>query len=245
LEDPIVEFERSRLQPFMERCARAIRAVDDRGLIFVEPSIMVGIGVRSGLQPLRDARGARIEGIVYAPHYYDPIAEALPYDGRIQRARDGMSRIAACAQVLDAPVVVGEWGFLRDSVGGADVLARDLQRVMNESMFGQCYWDYHSQLRSSGFVAELVRPRPRRISGEPLSILFEPGSRQLTLRFAERGARGPTVIATPAGLYPRGIEVQSSDPAGQWSWVASPGLDFIEITSDSTQSVHTLTIRPR
>ncbi len=238
------DFERTHLQPFLERCCQAIRAVDTDNLVLVEPTGLVGIGVRSALEPLQSAAGTPLEGVVFAPHYYDPIAELLPYDGEVERARQGLARARETAQRMGVPMLLGEWGFLRASLPGHDEIARDQLALCEEFLLGQAYWDYHPQLTSEPYWPDLVRARVQRVAGTPTALSYDPTSRILELSFNEDGAVGPTRISLPNSLYPNGFTVDSSDAAGSWSWQAAPDGPWIDIHSDAQSAAHTIEIRP-
>lgn len=235
-------FETNKLQPFYSRVASAIRDVDSKSLIFIEPSILVGIGIRSSLTAVKDAQGQSVSGIVYAPHYYDPIAEALPYDGKIERAREAFRRLADTGQRLNVPVVIGEWGFLRSSLAGHKQLAKDQQLLINEFMMGQGYWDFHSTLTSQPFWSELVRPRVERVAGVPQSIQYDPATNVLELRMSSAGLNQETIISTPLSLFPNGVQVQCSDPSGTWSFQSIDGGRRVAISINEQVPQHTLTI---
>lgn len=245
LEITVGQFERNKLQPFYNRVARAIRGVDSNTLIFIEPSILVGIGIRSSIVAAKDSQGQALPGQVYAPHYYDPIAEALPYDGKIERAREAFRRLADTGQSLNMPVVIGEWGFLRTSLSGHRQLAKDQQQLINEFLMGHGYWDFHSSLTSQPFWSDLVRPRLERVSGVPQSLQFDPATKSLEFQFTSTGLNQETIVSTPLSLYPNGVQVQCSDPAGSWSFQSIDGGRRLAIRVNEQLTQHSLTITPK
>lgn len=119
--------EQGRLADMYRRLIGAIRAVDNRSWLFVEPTVLVGQGVPTQLPGFTDPRpGAPRIG--YAPHFYDTAVEDgadwNPADGFIQ---DYTAAITGYPQAHHLPVLVGEWGPPNSRTpGNTELVARQV-----------------------------------------------------------------------------------------------------------------------
>ncbi|MBB6437515.1 endoglycosylceramidase [Streptomyces candidus] len=64
--------ERDQITPMHNRLAAAVRSVDAKKWLFVEPTPIVGEGVPTGLGRIKDPK----RKVVYAPHFYNTAMEA-------------------------------------------------------------------------------------------------------------------------------------------------------------------------
>ncbi|MCP2259903.1 endoglycosylceramidase [Streptoalloteichus tenebrarius] len=207
-------FERDLLTPFSQRLINAIREVDTRRWILVEPQALgVNWGLRSSLGRLSDPRpgGPRI---AYAPHLYPVLVTAgQPYTG-LTRAltRDTVERWRRAntevARRLDAPLLLAEFG-LNATVDGALDYVDDVVDMADRNGSGWLYWSndrggwgpYAPDGGWAPLADRLARPYPRAIAGEPvrwdddgtaLTVVLRPGA----------GARGPTELFLPRSRFP-------------------------------------------
>ena len=97
-------------------------------------------------------------------------------------------------------------------------------------------------------VPHLDRPYPRLVAGTPTSFGFQIATRVFRLEWesSSQVASGkPSVVYLPARHYPNGFKVESSDPAGSWSWSWDATKRTLEVQHDPSSPRHRLTISPK
>ena len=209
---PVAMFEVDRLQPFY---ARAIEAVRKQApwIVFAEPASSRNLGFASKLAPFE------IADVIYAPHMYDASAEL---DGTFSASRrDSLlataTDLAADAERLGLPLWIGEYGGIGTSpqIGAYMDAAYD---GASAAFAGTMYWAYdksggYGMLDPDGnevtpLIDAIVRPYPARLAGEPLAWSYDDATRALTVEWrADPSVTAPTVIVTPARVYPNGFDV--------------------------------------
>ncbi|WBP86681.1 cellulase family glycosylhydrolase [Kitasatospora cathayae] len=132
--------EQGRLAGMYRRLITAVRRVDSRAWLFVEPTVLVGQGVPTRLPGFTDPRpGAPRLG--YAPHFYDTAVENgadwNPADGFIQRYT---AAITAYPTANRLPVLVGEWGPPNSRTPGNTQLVRRQVAAMDGFADGWTMW---------------------------------------------------------------------------------------------------------
>lgn len=147
---PIMQgFERDRLMPMYTRVSRAIRQVDARHIIFLEPAMSANLGIPSALAPLVDAQERRDPQQAYAPHGYDIVTDTallgLNSDARIELI---FSQHEQTARRLDMPMLVGEWGAYYENPAAAQAAAFVVQQF-DILGCGDIYWAYRRSFGSS------------------------------------------------------------------------------------------------
>lgn len=156
---PIMQmFERERLQPMYARVAKAIRAVDARHIIFIEPTTSANIGIPSAIAPLVDEGGQRDRQQAYAPHAYDIVTDT-PQSGRgSSNARIELifNRHAQKARELKMPLLIGEWGAYYEDPNAVEA-AKFVIRQLDKLQCGDTYWDYQRKLKGSPLLSALTR----------------------------------------------------------------------------------------
>jgi endoglycosylceramidase len=210
---PVPMFERDRLQPSYARVITAVRA-HAPWIVFAEPAASRNLGIASKLEPFT------IPDVVYAPHMYDPTAEL---NGEFDAARResllaAATDLAADAQRLGIPLWIGEYG----GIGTSPAIGAYMDAAYDgaaSTFAGTMYWAFD---RSDGYAIldpdgnekpllldAIVRPYPARIAGEPLAWSYDETSRTLTVSWQPDAAiTAPTVIITPARVYPNGVDVE-------------------------------------
>lgn len=156
---PIMQaFERERLQPFYARLRSAIRQVDPRHIIFLEPATSANIGIPSAIMPLLDDKGSRDPQQAYAPHAYDIVTDTPQSGPGSSNARIELilARHADKACELNMPLVIGEWGAYYQNSAAADA-ARFVVRQLDVLHCGDMYWDYQRKLHRSPLHDALTR----------------------------------------------------------------------------------------
>lgn len=210
---PVAMFEVDRLQPFYAQVIAAVRARAP-WIVFAEPSASRNLGFATKLARFD------VPDVVYAPHLYDPSAEL---DGEFSPSRrDNLlataTDLAADAARLELPLWIGEYGGLGKSaqIGAYMDAAYD---GAASAFAGTMYWAYdrgggYSMLDADGnevtpLIDAIVRPYPARIAGDPLAWTYDDAARTLEVTWKPGDVRAPTVIVTPARVYPNGVDVET------------------------------------
>ncbi|MGK5631805.1 glycoside hydrolase family 5 protein [Streptomyces sp. URMC 123] len=196
--------EAEQLTPMYNRLADAIRAVDRRTWLFVEPTPIVGEGVPTGLGRIDDPR------VVYAPHFYNAAMEAgADYDpsaGWIERYEAAVTRYPAEHRV---PVVVGEWGPLNSELPNMgrfydDALASLERYGSGWAGYVWCYGGGYCALDADGRLRKnkerTARPYAPAVAGRVAEDRYDPAARTYRLRFAPGAGPG----SGPGAAYDMG-----------------------------------------
>ncbi len=156
---PIMQaFERERLQPLYARVHKAIREVDTRHIIFIEPTTSANIGIPSAIAPLTDEHGRRDRQQAYAPHAYDIVTDTPESGQGSSNARIELifSRHAQKARELSMPFLIGEWGAYYENPHAVEA-AKFVVEQLDKLQCGDTYWDYQRKLKDSPLVRSLKR----------------------------------------------------------------------------------------
>ncbi len=155
---PIMQdFERARLMPMYARVAQAIRQVDARHILFLEPAMDTNMGIVSAMEPLKDSQGGRYRQQAYAPHGYDIVTDTdslqLTSNARVELI---FRRHAEKSRALRMPMLVGEWGaFYLDQK--AVEPARFVISQFDLYGCSDTYWSYEPKLGQSPLLDALRR----------------------------------------------------------------------------------------
>ncbi|WP_194926209.1 cellulase family glycosylhydrolase [Catenulispora pinisilvae] len=212
--------EQGRLQEMYKRLITAVRAVDQRSWLFVEPTVLVGEGVPTALPGFVDPR-AGAPRIGYAPHFYDTAVEDgqdwNPADGFID---DYLAAITAYPKAHGMPVIVGEWGENTSTPGNAALMAAQV-RVMPSFATGWTRWYWglgtggYAPLDAAGNPlpgeAPMFAPFASALAGTPAASTFDANSGTYTLTYTP-GANwlAPTEIVLPGTVYGDNVAVSVS-----------------------------------
>ena len=213
--------ESGRLALMYRRLIAAVRSVDDRAWLFVEPTVLVGEGVPTALPGFTDPRrGASRIG--YAPHFYDTAVEDGadwdPSDGFIQAYT---AAITAYPRAHRMPVLVGEWGPPDADTPGNTALVQAQVSAMEGFATGWTMWYWgegtggYTPLGPDGLPhpgdAPVFGPYAPAVAGLPVAESFDPATGGYRLAYTVgRGATGEggsTRIVLPATAYPGGVRV--------------------------------------
>ncbi|GAA4867357.1 cellulase family glycosylhydrolase [Kitasatospora terrestris] len=200
--------EQGRLADMYRRLIAAVRRVDSRSWLFVEPTVLVGQGVPTQLPGFADPRPGG-DRIGYAPHFYDTAVEAGrdwdPAGGFVEAYT---AAITAYPQAHRLPVLVGEWGPPDSRTPGNTELVRRQTAAMTTFAAGWTMWYWcHG---NGGYCAVTPDGRPApgsepafapyatALAGTPVSESYHDGV--WTLVFAPDRAPGRTAVAVPDGV---------------------------------------------
>lgn len=212
--DVFQAFERDKLQPMYRRVARAIREVDAKHILFVEPSVTANQGVLSALEPIRDEQGKVDPLQALAPHAYDMTTE-IHGSGSSSAARTALiyERLADKAAQLNMPLLIGEWGALgtaSDPMATATASVRQLERFLASDT----YWYFNRGIEQKDFFKLLQRPYPAAVAGKLHSYHADPSTGRFECVWREDpDITAPTRIYLPANWYPDGFEL-TIEPRG-------------------------------
>ncbi|MBL0220579.1 MAG: cellulase family glycosylhydrolase [Myxococcales bacterium] len=209
---PVAQFEQDRLMPLYDQVIAAVRAAAP-WVVFAEPSSSRNLGFSTKLRPFEQA------DVVYAPHLYDPNAELMgTFDATHRTALLATADdLRADAERLGVPVWIGEYGGIANAPtigaymdaaydGAAATLGGSMYWAMDR---GGGYSIYDAQgVPVPALLDAIVRPAPVRIAGDPIAWTYDETTRVLTVTWRpDPTMTAPTVIATPARVYPTGVDV--------------------------------------
>ncbi len=198
--------EAALLVPFYARMTAAVRAVDRRHPVFVEPFVLFNFGSADTSLPGTHSRN------VLSTHVY-----AL----NARENASAMDRSVAAAERDDAAVLVTEWGATTDPA--ALTLTED---QFDARLVPWLYWSYNGLVVTDSkqplvapnlnttVLDALTRPYPTLTNGTPTRLSFETATATLDFGFSTRrpdGHRAPrrleTVVTVPKRSYPTGYTV--------------------------------------
>jgi len=193
--------EAEQLTPMYNRIADAIRTVDEKTWIFVEPTPIVGESVPTGLGRIHDKR------IVYAPHFYNTAMEAgADYDPTAGWVASYEQAITQYPAEHRLPVVVGEWGPLNNEQPNMRRFYADAMKSMGRYSsgfaayvwcygWGYCAVDEDGRWRTNKELS--AEPYAEAVAGKVTRSRFKPAKRVYKLRYDARPQRGRTIISLP------------------------------------------------
>ena len=200
------ELEQQLLAPFYARMADAVRAVDRRHPLYVEPFVLFNFGAAATALPGSGSANA-LSTHVYA---LDDAANLAVMQRSVEAAtRDG------------APVLITEWGATNDPA-----VVTTMADQFDSQLLPWLFWSYYENVildphlpvspdNLRGPVLDaLTRAYPTAVNGTPTHLAFDDTSRTLDFEYATTrpdGHRGrfwvPTTISVPAARYPDGYAV--------------------------------------
>ena len=243
---PFSAFEADRLAPFYAEVTQAVRSVAPGWLVFAEPSASRNLGFTSGFPKLP------FEGVVYAPHAYDPSAESgsgFDPDHRLSML-EKISDMRGEADAMGASLFLGEYGGNPSQPGITAYMtaAYDGAGAVGASTM---YWAYdkgddgYGLLRADGSEKKeladvLTRPYPQRVAGRLLSYGFDPNMHTATIRWEpDVTVDTPTEIVVPVRSFPAGATVE----CGGCKVLEAPGL--VRLLTSPPGNPIVVTLRPR
>ncbi|MEW1751885.1 cellulase family glycosylhydrolase [Streptomyces angustmyceticus] len=204
--------EAEQLTPMYNRIAAAIRTVDRRHRLFVEPTPIVGEGLPTGLGRIHDPK------VVYAPHFYHATMEAGgdydPSGHWIASYEDAVTRYPSAHHL---PVVVGEWGPRDSSLPHMarfydDALASFDRYSSGWAGYVWCYGGGYCAVDQDGrFLAnkqQTARPYAPAVAGTVREQRYDPPTRTLRLGYAPSGRPDVTELSTPPAATGWQVSVQ-------------------------------------
>ncbi|MBP2405143.1 cellulase family glycosylhydrolase [Streptomyces syringium] len=206
--------EAEQITPMYNRIAAAIRQVDRRHWLFVEPTPIVGEGVPTGLGRVADPK------VVYAPHFYNAAMEAgRDYDPAAQWIENYEAAVTRYPRERRVPVVVGEWGPLNNSLPNMgrfydEALASLARYTSGWAGYTWCYGGGYCALDSEGRFRtnkeRTARPYAPAVAGTVTAESYEPAALVYRLTYLPQRP-GTTELSLPPA--PRGWHIAVTGPA--------------------------------
>jgi endoglycosylceramidase len=203
------DLEQQLLAPFYARMTAAVRTVDRRRPVFVEPFVLFNFGGADTSLPGAGSPNA-LSTHVYA---LDATSNAAVMDRSVAAAtRDG------------APVLVTEWGDSNDPS-----FLHQFEDQFDARLVPWLYWSYNGHVVTDSkqplvppnlnlsVLASLTRPYPTLVDGTPTHLGFDPTTATADIGFSTRRPDGrsasralDTVVVVPKLLYPHGYAVTAT-----------------------------------
>jgi endoglycosylceramidase len=235
-------FDAQVLQPVFEKALAAIRSVDRRHLVWIEPNVIFNDGAQTQLGAL----GGLVDGALgLSYHQYCTVAGLTHSSGGQAGPECGPQGDLVVSNASSVAEQRG-WATLLTEFGASDDLA-DVARVVasaDKGLTGWQYWHYKewgdptTESQGSGgqglFVHDgdlasakqakldvLVVPFARAVAGVPTSTGFS--DHVLTLTYDAKPAAGLTEVWVPQRQYPHGYRVSVTGA----SVVSKPGAQLL------------------
>jgi len=244
------QFERTMVMPMFQRVHDAIRQVDPHHIILLETSMSANMGVRSGIEPLKNADGKRDPQQAYAPHGYDIVVDT-PDIAHASNDRIAIifARHGEKAKELNMPMLVGEWGAYGGAGSAILPTARFVTHQFEKLLCSDTYWEYGQYLPKAAYLDLLQRPILVSVAGALVSYHANFKTNAFTCTWTEDPAiKAPTRIYLPGRVY-RGKDSVTLDPAGNGFTVepAVPGSKnvYLVIPGAGNAAQRTLTVEGR
>lgn len=204
--------EATQVTPMYHRIAAAIRQVDRRHWLFVEPTPIVGEGVPTALGRIDDPK------VVYAPHFYNTAMEAgRDYDPAAGWIEAYEAAVVRYPRERRIPVVVGEWGPPDSTLPNmgryyADALASLGRYGSGWAGWTWCYGGAYCALERDGSFQRhkerTARPYAPAVAGVVRAESYDPDAQRYRLAYElPRGGGGLTELALPGRGAGRRVRV--------------------------------------
>ncbi|QTT75672.1 cellulase family glycosylhydrolase [Streptomyces mobaraensis NBRC 13819 = DSM 40847] len=220
--------EATQITAMYNRLVGAIRAVDRKHRILVEPTPVVGEGVPTSLGRIEDPGGR----IVYAPHFYETSMETgADYDPASRWIERYEAAVVRYPRERRIPVVVGEWGPPDSTLPNmgryyADALASLDRYGSGWAGWTWCYGGGYCALDRDGrfqrHKEDTARPYAPAVAGDVRHTAYDPRDGVFRLEYtASAAGGGRTDLTLPPA--PRGWRVTVSGPARADAAYVRPG----------------------
>jgi endoglycosylceramidase len=155
------DFDRSRLMPMYSRVREAIRQVDRRHILFLEPDMSTNLGIRTGITPLVDDQNKHDPEQAYSPHVYDIVVDTALLDlMSMDRIKLTVDRDRLFSRRVHMPILVGEWGaFYLDP--SAAKPTRDIEHIFDDLGCSEMFWAFREAIAQWPGLDALRRPAVR------------------------------------------------------------------------------------
>jgi endoglycosylceramidase len=235
------DLDRNKLDAFSASATKAIRASDQRHLVFGEPFVLFNFGnaPTNVLLPGGDANA----GLSF--HVYPLTPDGVP---RV------LKNAEAWAQSTGGALLETEWG----ATGDAAVITQQADEF-DSALVPWIFWTYDEDLVRdlhkppagdnlvASAVGAVVRPHPLAIAGTPTRVHYDPVTRTLEVSWSTTspdGRRLPagtvTSIELPASVYTSGYTVTATGAKA----TSIANATFLTVTNDTGATTVSVTITP-
>ncbi len=192
------KFDEGVYSEFINKLARAVRNVTDKGIIIVESCYYTNLGIPFCMPPV-SFDGKREENLCYSPHGYDLTVDTPTYDhASNSRVWSIFEEKKRTQEKWGTPILVGEWGGYWTGDKWLEHLKFLLQKF-DENQWSQAYYTYHLGFvlyESYGKVIDILkRPVPQAVCGKIDYYRHDRENDEFILEFTqEKEYNVPTVI---------------------------------------------------
>ncbi len=230
------DLEHQLLAPFYARMTAAVRSVDRRRPVFVEPFVLFNFGSADTALPGTGSPNA-LSTHVYAT---DSASNAAVMD-----------RSVAAATRDHAPLLVTEWGDSNDPT-----FLNPFEDQFDARLVPWLFWSYNGHVVTDskqplvppnlnvGTLAALTRPYPTLVNGTPTRLAFDSATATADIAFSTTRPDGraasrflKTVVVVPKLRYPSGYAVTATG-ADVTSRPCAPTLTLRNRAGATSVSVH-------
>lgn len=198
--EPVRYFETTKLQPFYQRTADAVREEDSTHIIFLEHGYFSNTGIKTSIEPVKSKNGRLDPNQAYAAHAYDLIVDTKDADNQSnERVELIFTRISEASKRMNLPVLVGEWGAFYGMDSASIPSARFILALFERFKFGNTYWAYGANMENLPcFKSALLRPYPQFTSGVLSSYSYNHETGVFSCKWLDQpGVNHPTIIYIP------------------------------------------------
>ena len=211
------EFLKTVLTPFYSTLIAVIREEAPGIPVFFDATGLDGIEAATELDRPEG------EGLVFAPHYYDPPAILQGVWSGTSDYSEPLGKWRAQGDEWDVPVLIGEFGLKREATG-VDQYARLHFDAMDTHLLHGTLWEYSATVddwneegmsilapdgSESAVVSAVIRAFPAAVSGRIVTFAYDADTRVGSL-VLEASPADVSEIVAPGRLYPEGVEVTLS-----------------------------------
>ncbi|MCB0896081.1 MAG: cellulase family glycosylhydrolase [Nocardioides sp.] len=244
------DFDVNELPAMYGRVIAGIRTVDQRSWLWIEPTVLVGEGLPTGLPDIDDPRHGA-DRIGYAPHAYSTsVEDGGDFDVSSGWVASYESLITEYPREHHLPVIIGEWGPVAanaDHPGNVVLVARQTASFARFAT-GWAIWYGCRSADGGGYClfsdaaghidpgrAAAARPYPLVLGGRAVAEQAGPGRYQL--RYRPSGGT-TTQVVVPSGFADHPV-VSLTDARGH-------RVDArVTVSAPTRTGARTVTIRPR
>jgi endoglycosylceramidase len=249
-------FHNQNLTRFMQGGIDAIRAHDRDAWVMIEPTSLLNAFPYPGdlvADGIHDPRPGPPR-LAYAGHLYEPtVHDGGGYQTDSTYVADWQRLRPAEATALHAALWFGEWGG-DPGQGRMDQYVDEVGAMADSEMAGWAWWSWDpggwSPVEADGRTLSangerLLRVQPRAVAGVPTDFTWDPDERTFRLTWTDRdGVVGPTELAVPARLYPKGIDlVVDGQGIGDLHWDRKRSVLTVEV--EQTFRTHQMCLAPQ